>query len=94
MDDESRDVYYELWKNVNGHSLEGKVLTAMTAYSYKQFYPVTVVTEKNVYEADFKTYVQTGIGNDMFYLPRTSAASLSYRPFRISSPMAWWNTLW
>ena len=26
--------------------------------------------------------------------PRTSAASLSYRPFRISSPMAWWNTLW
>ena len=69
MDDESRDVYYELWKNVNGHSLEGKVLTAMTAYSYKQFYPVTVVTEKNVYEADFKTYVQTGIGNDMFYPP-------------------------
>lgn len=60
-----------LWK--------GKVLTAMTAYSYKQFYPVTVVTEKNVYEADFKTYVQTGIGNDMFYLPPV----LQRRAYRI-----------
>lgn len=69
MENETRDIYYEMWKKVNGYSFDGKLKTALTRYNYQKHFPVTAITDQEVYQGSFKTYVEWGKGSDIFFVP-------------------------
>ena len=66
LENENRDIFQNIWKTMNGAPLPGKVLSAYTATGYSKATEASVVTDKGIYAASCKEYVQWGSGEELF----------------------------
>ncbi|MEG0796957.1 MAG: PKD-like family lipoprotein [Odoribacter sp.] len=90
LENETRDVYRNMWESVNGASFGGEILAAQTANAWSQNTSVTVVTTQDLYRANYKDYVWEWTGDQMFYVkPPFSGQELQSATFAFRTNNVW-----
>lgn len=90
LENETRDIYRNMWKSVNGASFPGQILAAQTANAWTKNTSLTVVTTRDLYRADYKDYMWEWTGDQMFYVkPPFSGQELQSAAFVFRSKNTW-----
>lgn len=85
IENDTRDIYRDMWANVNGAPFSGEILSAQTASAWSSNTGLTVVTTQDLYRANYKDYVLEWTGDQMFYVKppfsgeELRSADLAYR---------------